>query len=308
MTSARQTVSYLTSRFREAGIRPEIRHGQNFLVDLNLLDLLADAAQITEDDVVLEVGTGLGSLTSRLAERAAEVVTIEIDERLAAMAEEELEDFDNVTLVLRDALESKHKLSTEVMDIVRAKLAEAPGRRFKLAANLPYNVATLIISNLLASDPCPVSMTVTIQKELADRIVAPHGTKDYSGLSIWVQSQCEAKIVRIIPPQVFWPPPKVHSAILHLEHSQALASQLRDPAYFHSFIRAIFLHRRKFLRGVLAKLFDGQLTKNDIDQLFVEKQLTPETRAEELPVATLVELSHWLLDRGLKVELASDQK
>lgn len=308
MTSARQTVSYLINRFREAGLRPEIRHGQNFLIDLNLLDLLADSAQITEDDVILEVGTGLGSLTSRLAERAAAVVTVEIDHRLAALAEEELEDFDNVSIVLRDALETKHRLSQEVLDVVREKMAESPGRRFKLAANLPYNVATLIISNLLSSDPSPVSMTVTIQKELADRIVAQPGTKDYSGLSIWIQSQCTASIVRIIPPQVFWPPPKVHSAILHLVRDEELTAQLRDPAYFHAFIRAIFLHRRKFLRGVLAKLFEEQLTKADIDQLFAEKQLTPETRAEELPLETLRDLSHWFLEKGCKVQLASDQK
>lgn len=150
-------------------------------------------------------------------------------------------------------------------------------------------------------------MTVTIQKELADRIIAPAGTKDYSGLSIWVQSQCEGRIVRVIPPQVFWPPPKVHSAILHLERKPELVEKLRDPAYFHSLIRAIFLHRRKYLRSVLAKLFEGQLTKSDIDQLFAEKQLTPETRAEQLPVDVLRDLADWFLDRGCKIELASDR-
>ena len=119
MPSPRQTVSYLTARFREAGIRPDVRHGQNFLIDLNLLDLLLNAADLQPTDVVLEVGTGMGSLTARMAEKAAVVVTVEIDARLYALASEELADFSNVVMLQTDALKSKNHLEPEVIGVVK---------------------------------------------------------------------------------------------------------------------------------------------------------------------------------------------
>src|SRR6476660_874141 len=157
MPSPRQTVSYLTARFREAGIRPDVRHGQNFLIDLNLLDLLLNAADIQPTDVVLEVGTGMGSLTSRLAEKAAAVVTVEIDSRLFAMASEELADFQNVVMLQKDALKSKNHLEPEVIAVVKEELERDERRRLKLVANLPYNIATPILSNLLTADVVPLS-------------------------------------------------------------------------------------------------------------------------------------------------------
>ena len=182
MPSPRQTQSYLSQRFQEAGIRPETRHGQNFLIDLNLLDLLLDTAALGPSDVVLEVGTGLASLTARMAELAAAVVTVEIDARLFQLAAEELSECNNVVMLRQDALKNKNHMHPAVLDAVRAKMAEESGRQFKLVANLPYNVATPILSNLLSFDPLPVSMTATIQKELADRICAAPGTKDIRAL------------------------------------------------------------------------------------------------------------------------------
>jgi 16S rRNA (adenine1518-N6/adenine1519-N6)-dimethyltransferase len=277
-------------RFEEAGIRPDTRHGQNFLIDLNLLNLLLDAAALTPDDVVLEVGTGLGSLTTRMAPLAAAVVTIEIDSRLFQLAAEELVEFDNVTMLQQDALKNKNSIHPAVLDAVRAKLAETPGRRFKLVANLPYNVATPLLSNLLLADPAPVSLTATIQKELAERIVAEPGTKDYSALSIWTQSMCDVHVVRVLPPQVFWPRPKVHSAIVHIVPNPDKRARVADPAAFHQFVRSLFLHRRKFLRGVLIGLLDGQLNKQDVDQLLAAFSFPADVRAEQLPVETLIAL------------------
>jgi 16S rRNA (adenine1518-N6/adenine1519-N6)-dimethyltransferase len=291
MTSPRQTQSYLIQRFQEAGLQPDTRHGQNFLIDLNLLDLLLDTADLGTSDVVLEVGTGLASLTARMAELAAAVVTVEIDARLFQLASEELSEFKNVLMLQQDALKSKNHMHPAVLDAVRAKVAELPGRQFKLVANLPYNVATPILSNLLSADPLPVSMTATIQKELADRICAAPGTKDYSALSIWMQAQCDIAIVRTMPPQVFWPRPKVTSAIIHIVPNSEKRAAITDLPYFHHFVRSLFLHRRKYLRGVLIGMVREQLDKSAVDDLLAPFGFSPDVRAERLDVPTLIALA-----------------
>jgi 16S rRNA (adenine1518-N6/adenine1519-N6)-dimethyltransferase len=289
--SERQTQSFLIQRMTEAGVRPQLQHGQNFLIDLNLLDLLVRTADLGPKDVVLEVGTGMGSLTGRMAQLVAGVVTVEIDPRLFALASEELNGLANVTMLHQDALKNKNTIHPAVLEAVQHKLDAHPGSQLKLVANLPYNIATPILSNMLMANPVPVSMTVTIQKELADRMVASPGTKDYSALSIWMQSLCAIEIVREMPPQVFWPRPKVHSAIIHILPNPAKRAQLDDPAFFHEFVRSLFFHRRKFLRGVLASAFEDKLSKADIDELLAPFQLPTDARAEQLPVETLIDLS-----------------
>jgi 16S rRNA (adenine1518-N6/adenine1519-N6)-dimethyltransferase len=287
----RQTISFLINRFRDAGIRPDTRHGQNFLIDLNLVQMLVDAGQLDRRDVVLEVGTGTGSLTAMLASRAGAVVSVEISSELHQLASEELVDFPNVTLLHLDALKNKHRLHPDLLEAVRGYLGHDPARRLKLVANLPYNVATPIVSNLLSWEIRPYSMTVTIQKELADRITARPRTKDYGALSVWIQSQCTAEIVRILPPTVFWPRPKVHSAIIHIVPNEQLRSRIADPPFFHTFVRSIFLHRRKFLRGSLLSVYKRQLGKEPIDRLLAAQQLDASARAEELDVEQLLQLS-----------------
>jgi 16S rRNA (adenine1518-N6/adenine1519-N6)-dimethyltransferase len=289
--SERQTQSFLIQRMKEAGVRPQLQHGQNFLIDLNLLDLLVRTADLGPKDVVLEVGTGMGSLTGRMAQLAAGVVTIEIDPRLFALAGEELSGLANVMMLHQDALKNKNTIHPAVLEAVRQKLDAHPGSQLKLVANLPYNIATPILSNLLLTNPVPVSMTATIQRELADRIVAAPGTKDYSALSIWMQALCAIEIVREMPPQVFWPRPKVHSAILHILPNPAKRAQLGDLAFFHDFVRSLFFHRRKFLRGVLVSAFADRLTKSDIDEILTPFDLPTDARAEQLPVKTLIGLA-----------------
>jgi 16S rRNA (adenine1518-N6/adenine1519-N6)-dimethyltransferase len=286
----RQTISYLTRRFQEVGLEPDSRHGQNFLIDLNLVQLLVRSAEIGPDDVVLEVGTGTGSLTAMMAEQAAAVVTVEIDAHLYQMASEALAKYDNITMLQFDALKNKNQIAPQVIETVKEKLSEGEGRRFKLAANLPYNIATPLISNLLLTEIVPDTMTVTIQKELADRITARPSTKDYSALSIWVQSVCDAEIVRIMPPSVFWPRPKVQSAIIHLAHSPEKRARITDVEFFHAFVRSMFFHRRKFLRSVVISAFKGRLDKAAVDGVLEQMQLGPDARAEQLDVPTMVAL------------------
>ncbi len=291
MFSPRQTVSYLTRRFREVGLQPDTRHGQNFLVDLNLLDLLVRSADLSDDDVVLEVGTGTGSLTALLAARASAVITVEIDAHLVQLARESVEEFDNVTILHLDALKNKNNFQPALLDAVRELLAAHPGKRFKLVANLPYNVATPVVSNLLLTDVVPATMTVTIQKELAERITARPSTKDYSALSIWIQSLCDVEIVRILPPTAFWPRPKVHSAIIHVVHREDKRARIPDLEFFHTFVRSMFLHRRKFLRSVIVSAFKKQLDKPAVDEIMQQMNLGPESRAEQLDVDRMLELS-----------------
>jgi 16S rRNA (adenine1518-N6/adenine1519-N6)-dimethyltransferase len=285
-----QTQSFLIRRFAEVGIQPNTKRGQNFLIDQNLLRLLVESAQLEAHDVVLEVGTGTGSLTAMMAPLAAAVVSVEIDPQLHQLASEELIDFDNVRLLVQDALRNKNNLAPDVIDVLRRELAVGPERRLKLVANLPYAIATPVISNLLAGELVPASMTVTIQKELADRMMAHPSTKDYSALSVWMQSQCRIELVRVMPPSVFWPRPKVHSAILHVVVDGKLRERVPDLPFFHEFVRSMFFHRRKFLRSELASAFKGQLTKTDADEIMHAIALGPTTRAEELDVDTMLRL------------------
>lgn len=290
MNSPRQTLSYLQDKFRRAGVLPQIRFGQNFLIDLNLIDLIMRSADLSTKDVVLEIGTGMGSLTTKMALYAGSVVTVEIDPMMAQLAKEELAPYGNVTILQRDALRNKNNLHDEVLETVRQKMNAIPGSRFKLVANLPYNVATPIISNLLQVEPLVDKMVVTIQKELAERIAAKPKTKDYSALSIWIQSQCDVEIVRVMPPSVFWPRPKVDSAILSITPNAALRARVVDLEYFHQTVRALFFHRRKFLRGVVVSAMKDKLSKERVDQLLLEANLDANSRAEELPVEQIIDL------------------
>jgi len=284
MKSPRQTLSFLQRRFREIGIQPNTKHGQNFLIDLNLVEFLATSADIQPNDVILEVGTGTGSLTALLAQKAAAVITVEIDQQLAILAREELFEAENITFLQQDALRNKNNLDDKVIETIRQHVTAEPNRKFKLVANLPYNVATPIMSNLMLCDIYPDAMTVTIQKELGDRIVGVPSTKDYGSLSVWMQSLGSTEILREIPPTVFWPRPKVISAIVQVISDPAKRAAIPDVEFFHQFTRKIFMHRRKFLRSSILGAWKGELDKADVDAIMEQLELGPTSRAEQLDV------------------------
>ena len=286
----KQTITYLTKRFREVGLEPNKRHGQNFLIDYNIIELLANSAELTSNDVVLEVGTGTGALTSLLSASAGHVVTVEIDGHLFQLANEELESCGNITMLQQDALKSKNRIHPNVEQAVKTALQQIPGGRLKLAANLPYNIATPLVSNLLRWETVPDTMTITIQKELADRMLGKPSTKDYGALSIWVQTLCDVELVRVLPPSVFWPRPKVDSAIIHLKHQPDRRASIPDIAFFHRFVRTMFFHRRKFLRSVAISAFKEELTKPQVDEVLQQAELGPTARTEELSVERIQSL------------------
>lgn len=288
----RQTTAYLKRLFADVGFSLDPRRGQNFLVDLNILDLLARTAAIRPDDVVLEVGTGTGALTERIAPAAAAVVTVEIDRRLAQLARDRLVDHANVTLIEGDALARKHRLAPELLETLAARLA-ASGGRLLLVANLPYCVATPVISNLLALDRPFDAAVVTVQREMAERMTASAGTPLYNALSVWVGAQCRGTVERVLPPTVFWPRPKVESAIVRLDLEPSRRGMIEDLDRFHTFVRDVFCHRRKLLRGVLTRMagrrHDGG-ARAVVDAVFTACALGPDTRAEDVTPAAFVEL------------------
>ncbi|WP_231931096.1 16S rRNA (adenine(1518)-N(6)/adenine(1519)-N(6))-dimethyltransferase RsmA [Botrimarina hoheduenensis] len=278
-------------RLREIGVEPDSRHGQNFLIDLNLVRLIVDSAELGPRDVVLEVGTGTGSLTTLMAPHASHVVTVEIDSNLYELAREELINFDNVTQLKCDALANKNRFAPAIMEAVGTALASTPDSEFKLVANLPYNVATPILSNLLLSEHTPTTMVATIQKELADRIVAEPWTKDYGALSVWIQSQARAEIVRVMPPGVFWPAPKVTSAIVRIQIDPERRAAIPDLRFFHQFVKSIFLHRRKFLRANVISALKRHATKEQVDELLSGMNFPADARTEQVSIETLLEFT-----------------
>ncbi len=290
MDKAQQTRTYLMKKFEAIGIHPRAKLGQNFLIDLNLLRLLYESANLEKNDVVLEVGTGTGSLTAELSDRAGTVITVELDSVLHELAKQELFGRTNIRFLQTDILKNKNRLSEEVLSTVREELARVPGGRFKLVANLPYNIATPLMSNLLLTDIPPHSMVVTIQKELADRITAKPGTKDWGALSLWMQSQCKTELVRVMPPTVFWPRPKVNSAFLRIIYDEKRKNKIPDLDFFHEFTRAMFFHRRKFLRSELCSAFKRTIPKETIDQIMLDMEFDEKTRAETLDLKTMLRL------------------
>src|SRR5262245_33696451 len=201
----RQTLSYLRNLFEERGIRPKNKLGQNFLIDLNLIDLLVRTAELSQDDLAVEIGSGTGSLTTRLAAHAGAVLSVEIDPAFHALVRETVGPCDNVVLLHEDVLKNKNQLNPAVLAELEALRQRSGCSRLKFVSNLPYAVATPVISNFLLSELPFERMVVTVQWEIAERLTASPGTKDYGALAVLVQSVADVGLVRRLSPAVFWP-------------------------------------------------------------------------------------------------------
>jgi 16S rRNA (adenine1518-N6/adenine1519-N6)-dimethyltransferase len=299
MPPPRQTQSYLKSLFARKGIYPRHRFGQNFLIDLNIHDLIIKTADVKAGDVILEVGPGAGALTSLMASLNATVVAVEIDPAMAELTREATAGMPNVRVLNFDALAGKNRLNPEVLDNVRSGLAAGLERPFKLVANLPYNVATPIIGNLLVHpDLRPERIVATIQLELAQRMMAEADSDDYGALSVLIRALTDFTLVRTLRPGVFWPQPKVDSAIISLVPNEAKRTSIGDLEWFHSVVRRIFLHRRKNLRRVLYSLWrDRWADKEEVDTLLDGLGLTGQVRAEAMNVEEHIALAVALRQR-----------
>ncbi len=295
--ATRQTQTYLRALFDDRGIAPRRALGQNFLVDLNIHDTIVKTAAIEPGDVVLEIGSGTGALTALMAGRGAAVVAAEIDPAMAELTRESTAGLPSVRVLHLDALRNKNNLNPLVLDAVQAALAAAQGSRFKLVANLPYHVATPVIVNLLVHPTlCPELMVVTIQRELADRFCALPTTKPYGSVSVLAQALADVSIARTLPPSVFWPRPKVDSAVVLIRPDPVKRAAVGDVAWFQEVVRRVFLHRRKSIRHALSAMWSDHWTKTDVDAWLALRGLSGQLRPEALDAEEFVALAHALGD------------
>ena len=258
------------------------KFGQNFLIDTTVLDRIISSAEITKEDCVLEIGPGIGTMTQYLAERAGSVVAVEIDKALIPILEETLQDYDNVTVINDDILK---------VDINRLVEEKNGGRPIKVVANLPYYITTPIIMGLFESRVPLKSITIMVQKEVADRMQVGPGTKDYGALSLAVQYYAKPEIVANVPPNCFIPRPNVGSAVIRLTRHKEMPVEVKDPALMFKIIRASFNQRRKTLQNGLGNAPELPYTKEQIAAAIAEMGLTPTIRGEALSLAQFAQLS-----------------
>ncbi|MBI4580864.1 MAG: ribosomal RNA small subunit methyltransferase A [Planctomycetes bacterium] len=288
-----QTRRQIEALLNEAGIRPLKRFGQNFLIDGNLIRKLVSAAGVRSDDTVLEVGPGTGSLTEELLAAAGHVVTVEIDKGLAAVCRGRFGGNERFTLLHTDVLQRKSEITPAVLDVLRARQARLGGRMM-LVANLPYQVATPLLVDLLLGDDRVSPLCFTVQAEVADRLVAPAGTKEYGPISIYAQGFAEATRIARLPPEVFWPAPQVESAMLRLSVRSGPPGMAPAKRGLAEVVHACFLHRRKTLRRNLRTIMDDET----LDRVARDGRWDLHDRPEQLTVAQWTELAGFLAERS----------
>ncbi len=271
----------------QRGLHPRKRLGQNFLKDRGILRLVVKEADLRPDDLVLEVGSGPGALTEELAASRARVLAVEIDESLGDVARQLLGAPSNVTWLQADILERKNRLNPLVLDRLRVLLAERQSSSLKIVANLPYNVATPVLVNIIESDLPWSLMVVTVQAEVAGRLVAAPGSRSYGLVSVLISLKAATRLVRRIGPDSFWPKPLVQSSIVRIE--RRTESPLEDKTYsrFKMFAQGLFAQRRKgWLKSLLSHLRIEE--KALYRQKFIDQGLEIDRRAETLSPQEIV--------------------
>jgi len=264
------------------GFNFQKKYGQNFLIDTHVLDKIIGAAQIGPDDFVLEIGPGIGTMTQYLAEAAREVVAVEIDTKLIPILQDTLKEYDNVTVLNEDILK---------VDIRKIAEEKNGGKPIKVVANLPYYITTPIIMGLFESEVPLDSITVMVQKEVADRMQVGPGTKDYGALSLAVQYYAEPYIVANVPPNCFIPRPAVGSAVIRLTRYQEKPVKVNDASFMFKIIRASFNQRRKTLQNGLYNSSELRIPKEKTVAALDEMGLTPTIRGEKLSLEEFAQLS-----------------
>jgi 16S rRNA (adenine1518-N6/adenine1519-N6)-dimethyltransferase len=286
-----QTKRQIQELLLSAGVSPNRRLGQHFLVDLNLMALLVDAARIESNDVVLEVGCGTGSLTEALVERARRVVAVELDRTLAGIAESRLAGAANVKIIQGDALSGKGMLNPAVVEALNEATAAANGRLL-LVSNLPYDVASSVMIDMVQGPLIADSMTVTVQREVAERMTAAPGGKAYGTLSIFLGATSQVETVRVLKPSVFWPPPGVDSAIVRVIREPQKARRIESMEALSEAVSLFMGHRRKMLRACIKHTPAGASQPGRWMKAFETCGIDPAKRPEELSPSQYVDLAN----------------
>ena len=261
------------------------KFGQNFLIDTHVLDKIIRAAGITKDDMVLEIGPGIGTMTQYLAEAASKVTAVEIDKNLIPILEDTLNEYDNVTIINEDVLK---------LDIRRLADEENQGRPIKVVANLPYYITTPIIMGLFENHVPMESITVMVQKEVADRMQTGPGSKDYGALSLAVQYYAEPYIVANVPPNCFMPRPRVGSAVIRLTCHKQPPVEVKDEKLMFDIIRASFNQRRKTLANGLKNSDKLKYSREEIEEAIQSLGKGASVRGEALTLEEFAALSNRL--------------
>lgn len=263
------------------------KFGQNFLVDKNILEKIIEAAEVTEQDCVLEIGPGIGTMTQYLAERAKSVTAVEIDRNLIPILHDTLSSYDNVTIMNEDILK---------VDIHRIVEEQNGGKPIKVVANLPYYITTPIIMALFEKRVALQSITIMVQKEVADRLQAKPGSKDYGALSLAVQYYASPEVIVKVPASCFMPRPNVDSAVMKLTRYDAPPTTAKEESYLFAVIRASFNQRRKTLVNGLANAGNLGVSKEMIVEALEKMGMSPTVRGETLTLEQFTELSNSLLE------------
>ena len=259
------------------------KFGQNFLIDTHVLDKIIDASGVTEDDFVLEIGPGIGTMTQYLCERAREVVAVEIDKNLIPILSDTLKNYSNVTVINEDILK---------LDICKLAEEKNQGKPIKVVANLPYYITTPIIMGLFESHVPIDSITIMVQKEVAERMQEGPGTKEYGALSLAVQYYAKPEIVANVPPNCFMPRPNVGSAVIRLTRHEKPPVEVEDEKLMFRIIRASFNQRRKTLANGLNNSPEIHLPKEVIQESIVSLGVPENIRGEALSLEQFAELSN----------------
>lgn len=261
------------------------KFGQNFLIDGRVLEKIMDAADITKEDFVLEIGPGIGTMTQYLAERAREVLAVEIDKNLIPILAETLSEYENVDILNADILK------TDLNKIAEEKNG---GHPIKVVANLPYYITTPIIMGVFESHVPVENVTVMVQKEVADRMQAGPGTKDYGALSLAVQYYAEPYIAANVPPNCFMPRPKVGSAVIRLTKHKTPPVQVKNEKLLFQLIRASFNQRRKTLQNGIKNFSGLNFSKEEVAEALEQMGVSPTIRGEALTLEQFAQLSNLL--------------
>ena len=305
-----QTISWLKPELLKNNIRPNKRFGQNFLIDQNILSFIVNAGDTNNDDVVLEIGTGTAALTNLLAEKAGSVVTVEIDKGLYAFAQKIAAGHENIVFINKDVIINKSHLEPDVVNAVERRIhtsvhdEQCVDVGLKVIANLPYNISTPLIINLLESDFPLKLMVLTLQKDITNRLSARPGTKDYGILSVISQYFCRIDVLKHLPPDVFWPSPKIDSSIVKLVlYNKNELKPISDYNLFRNIVKTIFMSRRKTICNSLKVLYKGTVGIDLIRPVLKKVGIDPKVRGEALDVGKIIELTN-RLDNSINIEKA----